>query len=186
MVVGLVVVVMKKKKMVVVMKRSGADRAGESEVLVKVMNVRSVEMLTPWWPPAALNLSACWGGGMRAGSVLGGSDVDLLTLQVIRPENCSSCGKRIRFGKVAVKCRNCRMVTHLECQKRVVVSCSMMGAWTQQVPAELLTKALWSLEPPAWLTSADLMVLVLSSDVVGKLCSRFPSQNSKVAGRVCC
>lgn len=64
----------------------------------------------------------------------------LLTFQVIRPENCSLCGKRIRFGKMAVKCRNCRMVTHLECQKLVVISCpdSSLPGSTQQVPLELL------------------------------------------------
>ncbi|MEQ2186091.1 hypothetical protein GOODEAATRI_025036, partial [Goodea atripinnis] len=28
---------------------------------------------------------------------------------VIRPETCVPCGKRIRFGKMAVKCRNCRL-----------------------------------------------------------------------------
>eukprot|EP00066_Takifugu_rubripes_P026739 XP_011616005.1 PREDICTED: rac GTPase-activating protein 1-like [Takifugu rubripes] len=54
---------------------------------------------------------------------------------VIRPENCSLCGKRIRFGKMAVKCRNCRMVTHLECQKLVAISCpnSCLPGSTQQV-----------------------------------------------------
>ncbi|XP_033900874.3 rac GTPase-activating protein 1 [Acipenser ruthenus] len=35
---------------------------------------------------------------------------------VIRPESCVPCGKRIRFGKMAVKCRDCRMVAHPECK----------------------------------------------------------------------
>ncbi|MBN3300951.1 RGAP1 protein, partial [Amia calva] len=35
---------------------------------------------------------------------------------VIRPETCVPCGKRIKFGKMAVKCRDCRMVAHPECK----------------------------------------------------------------------
>lgn len=55
-----------------------------------------------------------------------------LTLQVIRPETCTPCGKRIRFGKIAMKCRNCRVVTHPECKQGVIISCST-GSATQQV-----------------------------------------------------
>uniref|UniRef100_H3CDT8 Si:ch1073-416j23.1 n=1 Tax=Tetraodon nigroviridis TaxID=99883 RepID=H3CDT8_TETNG len=58
---------------------------------------------------------------------------------VIRPETCSPCGKKIRFGRMALKCRNCRLVTHLECQRRVVLSCpssSATGHSTQQILLE--------------------------------------------------
>ncbi|XP_075891292.1 rac GTPase-activating protein 1 [Nelusetta ayraudi] len=51
---------------------------------------------------------------------------------VIRPETCTPCGKRIRFGKIAMKCRNCRVVTHPECKQGVIISCST-GSATQQV-----------------------------------------------------
>lgn len=44
--------------------------------------------------------------------------------QVIRPEMCAACGKRIRFGKVAVKCRDCRVITHPECKLMCVEKCS--------------------------------------------------------------
>ncbi|KAL0963751.1 hypothetical protein UPYG_G00310490 [Umbra pygmaea] len=47
-----------------------------------------------------------------------------LTKTVIRPENCVPCGKRIRFGKMAVKCRDCRMVAHLECKAKCLDSCT--------------------------------------------------------------
>ncbi|KAM6897540.1 rac GTPase-activating protein 1 [Xenentodon cancila] len=47
-----------------------------------------------------------------------------LSKTVIRPETCMPCGKRIRFGKVAVKCRNCRAVAHPECKQRFATSCS--------------------------------------------------------------
>ncbi|KAM9487000.1 rac GTPase-activating protein 1 isoform 2-T2 [Clarias gariepinus] len=43
---------------------------------------------------------------------------------VIRPETCSPCRKRIRFGKVAVKCRDCRVIAHPECKHLCVEKCS--------------------------------------------------------------
>ncbi|XP_041662277.1 rac GTPase-activating protein 1 isoform X2 [Cheilinus undulatus] len=50
---------------------------------------------------------------------------EFLSKTVIRPETCSPCGKRIRFGKMAVKCRNCRMVAHPECKQKFTSSCSV-------------------------------------------------------------
>ncbi|XP_070708288.1 rac GTPase-activating protein 1 [Pempheris klunzingeri] len=47
-----------------------------------------------------------------------------LSKTVIRPETCSPCGKRIRFGKMAVKCRNCRAVAHPECKQKFTEGCS--------------------------------------------------------------
>ncbi|KAM9487001.1 rac GTPase-activating protein 1 isoform 3-T3 [Clarias gariepinus] len=44
--------------------------------------------------------------------------------EVIRPETCSPCRKRIRFGKVAVKCRDCRVIAHPECKHLCVEKCS--------------------------------------------------------------
>nr|XP_057922660.1 rac GTPase-activating protein 1 isoform X2 [Doryrhamphus excisus]XP_057922661.1 rac GTPase-activating protein 1 isoform X2 [Doryrhamphus excisus] len=43
---------------------------------------------------------------------------------VIRPEMCLPCGKRIRFGKMALKCRNCRAVAHPECKQKCSKICS--------------------------------------------------------------
>uniref|UniRef100_A0A3B4UR88 Si:ch1073-416j23.1 n=1 Tax=Seriola dumerili TaxID=41447 RepID=A0A3B4UR88_SERDU len=47
-----------------------------------------------------------------------------LSKTVIRPEMCLPCGKRIRFGKMAVKCRNCRVVAHPECKQKFTDGCS--------------------------------------------------------------
>ncbi|KAJ0069675.1 hypothetical protein NL108_011967, partial [Boleophthalmus pectinirostris] len=47
-----------------------------------------------------------------------------LLLKVIRPETCYCCGKRMRFGKMVVKCRNCRVVVHPECKNKCPVGCS--------------------------------------------------------------
>ncbi|XP_010889063.2 rac GTPase-activating protein 1 isoform X2 [Esox lucius] len=46
-----------------------------------------------------------------------------LTKTVIRPETCVPCGKRIRFGKMAVKCRDCRVVAHPECKQKCLDCC---------------------------------------------------------------
>ncbi|KAM4609409.1 rac GTPase-activating protein 1 [Polymixia lowei] len=43
---------------------------------------------------------------------------------VIRPETCVPCGKRIRFGKMAAKCRDCRVVAHPECKQKCLEGCS--------------------------------------------------------------
>ncbi|XP_038132346.1 rac GTPase-activating protein 1 [Cyprinodon tularosa] len=47
---------------------------------------------------------------------------------VIRPETCAPCGKRIRFGKMAVKCRNCQLVAHSECKQKFPNGCSSPSA----------------------------------------------------------
>ncbi|KAM3862367.1 rac GTPase-activating protein 1 [Diretmus argenteus] len=47
-----------------------------------------------------------------------------LSKTVIRPETCLPCGKRIRFGKMAVKCRDCRIAAHPECKQKCVEVCS--------------------------------------------------------------
>ncbi|XP_062298283.1 rac GTPase-activating protein 1 [Scomber scombrus] len=43
---------------------------------------------------------------------------------VIWTETCSPCGKRIRFGKIAMKCRKCRVIAHPECKQKCVTVCS--------------------------------------------------------------
>ncbi|XP_062313329.1 rac GTPase-activating protein 1 isoform X1 [Osmerus eperlanus] len=47
-----------------------------------------------------------------------------LSKTVIRPETCVPCGKRIRFGKMALKCKDCRVVTHPECKFKCHDCCS--------------------------------------------------------------
>uniref|UniRef100_A0A3P8USQ1 Si:ch1073-416j23.1 n=1 Tax=Cynoglossus semilaevis TaxID=244447 RepID=A0A3P8USQ1_CYNSE len=61
---------------------------------------------------------------------------------VIRPEMCQSCGKRIRFGKMAVKCRNCRTVAHPECKLKFTSGCSVAtptGSTAQDQVPQVLT-----------------------------------------------
>ncbi|KAM4525140.1 rac GTPase-activating protein 1 [Odontesthes bonariensis] len=53
-----------------------------------------------------------------------------LSKTVIRPETCTPCGKRIRFGKMAVKCRNCRVAAHPECEQKLTNGCSASNSRT--------------------------------------------------------
>ncbi|KAM6307458.1 rac GTPase-activating protein 1-like [Aegotheles albertisi] len=42
---------------------------------------------------------------------------------VIRPEPCGVCGSRIRFGKAAVKCRQCQLLLHPKCREQCPSPC---------------------------------------------------------------
>ncbi|XP_010772263.1 rac GTPase-activating protein 1-like [Notothenia coriiceps] len=67
---------------------------------------------------------------------------EFLSKTVIMPETCSLCGKRIRFGRMALKCRTCRAVAHPECKMRFSSDCSTIppqgGGATQKLFGGLL------------------------------------------------
>ncbi|XP_018567297.1 rac GTPase-activating protein 1-like [Anoplophora glabripennis] len=42
---------------------------------------------------------------------------------VVMPGSCTSCEKRIRFGRSALKCRDCRAMCHLECKDFLPLPC---------------------------------------------------------------
>ncbi|OAD60257.1 Rac GTPase-activating protein 1 [Eufriesea mexicana] len=46
---------------------------------------------------------------------------------IIKPEVCTPCDKRIRFGKVALKCKDCRATAHTECKDLVPLPCVPTG-----------------------------------------------------------
>uniref|UniRef100_A0A673WLK9 Rac GTPase-activating protein 1 n=1 Tax=Salmo trutta TaxID=8032 RepID=A0A673WLK9_SALTR len=48
---------------------------------------------------------------------------EFVSKTVIKPESCVPCGKRIKFGKISLKCRDCRVVTHPECRERCPLPC---------------------------------------------------------------
>ncbi|KAJ8358545.1 hypothetical protein SKAU_G00150700 [Synaphobranchus kaupii] len=48
---------------------------------------------------------------------------DFISKTVIKPESCLPCGKRIKFGKLSLKCRDCRVVAHPECRNRCALPC---------------------------------------------------------------
>ncbi|XP_044887685.1 rac GTPase-activating protein 1-like isoform X1 [Mauremys mutica] len=43
---------------------------------------------------------------------------------VIRPESCSVCGSRARFGRVVLRCRQCHLLLHPECRGRCPGLCT--------------------------------------------------------------
>ncbi|XP_045168034.2 rac GTPase-activating protein 1-like isoform X2 [Mercenaria mercenaria] len=42
---------------------------------------------------------------------------------VIRPRTCVPCGKRIGFGRLAMKCKDCRSVCHPDCKDNLPLPC---------------------------------------------------------------
>ncbi|XP_032413392.1 rac GTPase-activating protein 1 isoform X1 [Xiphophorus hellerii] len=73
---------------------------------------------------------------------------EFLSKTVIRPETCMPCGKRIRFGKMAVKCRNCRLVAHPECKQNFPNSCSSSSGVTGGGPLKNSLEAFAPLTHP--------------------------------------
>ncbi|CAN9508824.1 unnamed protein product [Ophioblennius macclurei] len=49
---------------------------------------------------------------------------------VIWTETCPPCNKRIRFGKMAMRCRNCHMLVHPECKQKITNGCTATGIAT--------------------------------------------------------
>ncbi|KFP21938.1 rac GTPase-activating protein 1 [Egretta garzetta] len=48
---------------------------------------------------------------------------EFVSKTVIKPESCVPCGKRVKFGKISLKCRDCRVVAHPECRDRCPLPC---------------------------------------------------------------
>uniref|UniRef100_A0A8C5LPV9 Rac GTPase-activating protein 1 n=1 Tax=Leptobrachium leishanense TaxID=445787 RepID=A0A8C5LPV9_9ANUR len=48
---------------------------------------------------------------------------EFVSKTVIKPESCVPCGKKIKFGKISLKCRDCRVVSHPECRERCPLPC---------------------------------------------------------------
>ncbi|XP_041946096.1 rac GTPase-activating protein 1-like [Alosa sapidissima] len=49
---------------------------------------------------------------------------------VIKPESCIPCGKRIKFGKLSLKCQVCRVVAHVECREKCPLPCNPISSAT--------------------------------------------------------
>lgn len=74
---------------------------------------------------------------------------------VILAETCAACGKRTRFGKMSLKCRDCRLLIHPECKDACPKIC---------VPGTVLTPVKigqWSLADFAPTTAPRIPALVI-------------------------
>jgi Rac GTPase-activating protein 1 len=49
------------------------------------------------------------------------------TKNIIRPESCGPCGRKIKFAAKVMKCVDCRAVCHPECKDDVPLPCVPMG-----------------------------------------------------------
>ncbi|XP_018323283.1 rac GTPase-activating protein 1 isoform X2 [Agrilus planipennis] len=47
----------------------------------------------------------------------------LLSKITVMPENCTVCEKRVRFGKMALRCKECRAICHSECKDALPLPC---------------------------------------------------------------
>jgi hypothetical protein len=67
-------------------------------------------------PSPALKTNAALGGGEPLHSYA--------QKTVIKPEKCYACQKRIKFGKICLKCAGCRMTVHSECADKAPPLCA--------------------------------------------------------------
>ncbi|KAJ7317868.1 hypothetical protein JRQ81_004030 [Phrynocephalus forsythii] len=83
--------------------------------------------LQPWNSDSNLGSRQLESKGETDGSSTPGSTGmrlhEFVSKTVIKPESCVPCGKRIKFGKLSLKCRDCRVVTHPECRDRCPPPC---------------------------------------------------------------
>uniref|UniRef100_A0A8C5Q8J0 Uncharacterized protein n=1 Tax=Leptobrachium leishanense TaxID=445787 RepID=A0A8C5Q8J0_9ANUR len=54
-----------------------------------------------------------------------------LSKTMIRAELCAVCGQKTRFGKMSLKCRDCRILIHPECKEYCSRACASQQAPTQ-------------------------------------------------------
>eukprot|EP00092_Neocalanus_flemingeri_P040430 GFUD01044031.1.p1 GENE.GFUD01044031.1~~GFUD01044031.1.p1 ORF type:complete len:697 (-),score=180.39 GFUD01044031.1:226-2316(-) len=52
-----------------------------------------------------------------------------------KTEVCGPCQKRIKFGKICYKCRECRAISHPECREQVLLPCVPTGS-AQKTPSK--------------------------------------------------
>uniref|UniRef100_A0A673I0U4 Rac GTPase-activating protein 1 n=1 Tax=Sinocyclocheilus rhinocerous TaxID=307959 RepID=A0A673I0U4_9TELE len=112
-----------------------SEKGNESLVAKTTMTVPAdggpIEAVTtveavPYWTrsrrktgkPTSLNVLSFVSAQCRAREYL-----HFFSARVIKPESCVPCGKRIKFGKISLKCRDCRVVAHPECRERCPLPC---------------------------------------------------------------
>ncbi|XP_048347663.1 rac GTPase-activating protein 1 [Sphaerodactylus townsendi] len=88
---------------------------------------RKAAILQPWSSDSSLGSRKLETRSETDGSSTPGSTGirlhEFVSKTVIKPESCVPCGKRIKFGKLSLKCRDCRVVTHPECRDRCPLPC---------------------------------------------------------------
>nr|XP_018903749.1 PREDICTED: rac GTPase-activating protein 1 [Bemisia tabaci]XP_018903750.1 PREDICTED: rac GTPase-activating protein 1 [Bemisia tabaci] len=62
-----------------------------------------------------------------AGSQINSRMHQFIQRTIMKPESCGPCGKRINFGRMALKCIDCRAIAHYDCKEQVPLPCVAMG-----------------------------------------------------------
>ncbi|XP_033114373.1 rac GTPase-activating protein 1-like [Anneissia japonica] len=88
-----------------------------------------------------------------------------VTKTVIKPESCNPCGKRIKFGKYALKCKDCRAVCHPDCKEMVALPCVPSAS----TPGKKLSNTLGDYVP----TSSPLVPAIVVSNNISYLLACF-------------
>ncbi|XP_060620026.1 rac GTPase-activating protein 1 [Anolis sagrei] len=90
-------------------------------------NNRKAAILQPWNSDSSLGSRKLESKSETDGSSTPGNTGmrlhEFVSKTVIKPESCVPCGKRIKFGKMSLKCRDCRVVAHPECRDRCPLPC---------------------------------------------------------------
>ncbi|KAF7246993.1 Rac GTPase-activating protein 1 [Varanus komodoensis] len=117
-----------------------------------VGNRRKAGILQPWNSDSSLGSRKLGSRSETDGlSTPGSAGIKLhefVSKTVIKPESCVPCGKRIKFGKMSLKCRDCRVVTHPECRDRCPLPCIPTLAGTPVRIGEGTLADFVSLTPP--------------------------------------
>lgn len=67
---------------------------------------------------------------------------------MIKSEFCVACGRRTKFGKMCLRCQDCRVVTHPECRDRCPMPCNPIAVSTPMKTTEVqLSISATSLHP---------------------------------------
>ncbi|XP_053294893.1 rac GTPase-activating protein 1 [Pleuronectes platessa] len=66
----------------------------------------------------------------------GGKKHQFIPKTVIRSEFCAPCGRRTKFGKIYLRCQDCRVVTHPECRDRCPLPCNPTSVSTPMYNTE--------------------------------------------------
>ncbi|KAL8163684.1 UNVERIFIED_CONTAM: Rac GTPase-activating protein 1 [Gekko kuhli] len=115
-------------------------------------NRRKAGILQPWTSDSSLGSKQLETKSEVDGSSTPGSIGirlhEFVSKTVIKPESCVPCGKRIKFGKLSLKCRDCRVVTHPECRDRCPLPCIPTLAGTPVRIGEGTLADFVSLTPP--------------------------------------
>ncbi|XP_043978367.1 rac GTPase-activating protein 1-like [Gambusia affinis] len=56
--------------------------------------------------------------------IKGGKKHHFIPKTVIKSEFCAPCGRRTKFGKICLRCQDCRIVTHPECRDNCPLPCN--------------------------------------------------------------